>query len=189
MPRITAGSLKNRKIICPEGLEVRPSLEKTRAMIFNSLNSRFDLADFRVVDLFAGSGALGFEAISWGVKDCTFVEKNQNHFNNLQKNVKALEVENQARLLHQDGLTWLKKASLSPESTLFLLDPPYGLGLAEQALDLIAEQNPTDVVVVVERGKSEELNFSESYWDHFKSKKFGKSLIDFYMTLKQTHMT
>ena len=182
MLRITAGSLKNKKIICPDGLEVRPSLEKTRAMIFNSLNARIDLADYKVIDLFAGSGALGLEAISWGAKDCTFLEINQVHCDQLRQNVKGLGVENQARLLQQDGLAWLKKTTFKDEPTLVLLDPPYGLGLAEQAMDLLTTKNLTDLVAVVERGKTEKLAYSESYWELLKSKKFGKSLMEFFMT-------
>ena len=179
MPRVTAGKLKNRKLTCPEGLDVRPSLEKTRAMIFNVLLARFELDDFIAVDLFAGSGALGIEAYSQGAKEVIFIEKNRGTLKNLEQNIQSLGIQKDTRLLHQDALTWLKTTELMDQPYLFLLDPPYGVDLAAQAMALIDQLAPKEAIIVVERGKTELLPSFEKF-TLIKSKKLGRSLIDFY---------
>jgi 16S rRNA (guanine966-N2)-methyltransferase len=134
--RIVAGKHRGRRLGAPAGSVVRPTSERAREALFNILaHGRFAPApvyrEARVLDLFAGTGALGLEALSRGARFATFVENDRTARTTLTQNIKALGEEARTRVLAVDG-TQLPRAD-GPYDLVFL-DPPYRSALAERAL-------------------------------------------------------
>ena len=136
MLKITGGELRGRAIKAPPGLGTRPTAAKMRQALFNILGPEVQGA--RVADIFAGSGALGLEALSRGAAWCVFVEKSPAVARLLRDNLANLGLEERGRVLFA-GLQ-AARGELGREGPfdLVLADPPYGKGLVAQLLDLVA---------------------------------------------------
>lgn len=134
--RIVAGEWRRRLLQAPPGEATRPTADRTRETLFNMLVSRLDSFEgLQVADLFAGSGALGLEALSRGAEHCLFVEQDAAAIRALRANIAALRA--QPRCSVQAGSV----LSLGPAKQaydLVLLDPPYHSGAGEVALDRLA---------------------------------------------------
>lgn len=133
--RIVAGSLRGRTLIGPKNDAIRPTSDRVRGAIFNILAhaaSDVSIEGARVMDLFAGTGALGLEALSRGAAFCLFVEKSPQARAIIERNIETLGIANRAEVRAGDAA----KLGLAPREafTLVFLDPPYGQGLAEKAL-------------------------------------------------------
>ncbi len=123
--RITGGTLARRPIDAPRGDRTRPTTDRVREALFSALGSRMTLPGARVLDLFAGSGALGLEALSRGAARATFVEQHARTLAVARRNAAALGLEPRATFVRADALAYLRRA---PEAfDLVLADPPYGL--------------------------------------------------------------
>lgn len=136
--RITGGSLARRLIDVPlaaDKHQVRPTSDKVREALFSSLASLHDLQGARVLDVFAGSGALGLEAVSRGAASCTLVERDRKTARVVEGNVAALGVGAQARVVVDDAARFLRTAA-DGAYDLVLVDPPYALSLDALAGDL-----------------------------------------------------
>ncbi len=138
MIRITGGQYRGRQIYCPKGKTVRPTTAFVRESLFSILSGR--LSKVRVLDLFAGSGIVGFEALSRGAAFVTAVEQSATQGRMIEKNLDLLNIpEYEYQLIVQDAMTWVKQ--LPPETLeteqydLIYLDPPYVMG--EKAVPLI----------------------------------------------------
>lgn len=118
--KIIAGSVGGRHIVA--GSTIRPTSGKVREAIFNSLASLGAIAESRVVDLFAGSGALGIEALSRGARQATFVERDNAALKLLRQNLTNLNLEQQSKVVRADATTYLPTAH---SFDLLLIDPPY----------------------------------------------------------------
>ena len=159
--RITAGTFKNKALAVPAGDSVRPTSDRARQALFNRLehsfsNIGFKLRGARVVDLFAGTGALGLEALSRGASHVTFVERSPASLAVLKRNIATLGVDDKVTVLTMDA-TALPAASQPYD--LALLDPPYDQGLAEPALNALASKEwlTGTAVVAVETASAETL--------------------------------
>ena len=134
--RIIAGQWRSRRIEAPGGSATRPTADRVRETLFSMLLSRLgSFEDLAVLDLFAGSGALSFEALSRGAASALLVERDQETRRAIERNAHALGAN--ARLLGQDACR-LPKASATVD--LVFLDPPYGEGMAEAALESLLQQ-------------------------------------------------
>ncbi|WP_397578524.1 16S rRNA (guanine(966)-N(2))-methyltransferase RsmD [Sphingorhabdus sp.] len=131
--RIISGEWRSRPLVAPKGDTTRPTANRTRETLFSMLTSRLgSFEDLRVLDLFAGSGALGLEALSRGAAHCTFVEQDHLALDALEKNI--------AKLGGKDRCVVRKSSVLSMGSALkpadiVLMDPPYLSGAGSVALD------------------------------------------------------
>ena len=137
--RVIAGSAKGRRLRAGKGQAVRPTADKVKGALFSILASRFDLQSARVLDLFAGSGALGIEALSRGASEVTFVDESAASIRVLRDNLRACRMEAAARVLSGPvarGLAQLARAQVHFDGVL--LDPPYGHGLVDHTLAAIA---------------------------------------------------
>ncbi|WP_297801321.1 16S rRNA (guanine(966)-N(2))-methyltransferase RsmD [uncultured Brevundimonas sp.] len=160
--RIVAGSLKGRAIVAPEGQGTRPTSDRARQAIFNVLEHAAWAEDVldgaRIIDLYAGSGALGYEAISRGGAFCLFVETDDGARGAIRENMDAYGLFGRTRV-HRRSATDLgpRPGSAGEAFTLAFLDPPYGKGLGEQTLAKLLEGNwlAPNAVVVFERGSDE----------------------------------
>lgn len=134
--RIVAGSFRGRPLAVPADARIRPTSDRVREAMFNILAhgiDDFSLAGARVLDLFAGTGALGLEAISRGARRCLFVEEAPEARALIRENVEALGLTGATRIWRRDA-TKLGPAGAADRCDLVLLDPPYGQGLGERAL-------------------------------------------------------
>lgn len=181
--RIIAGTHKGRNLIAPQGMGTRPTSDRTRESLFNML-AHADwappLEGARVIDLFAGSGALGLEAVSRGAAFCLFVETDSAARGAIRDNIEALGLFGNTRL-HRRSATDLgdKPASAGNPFTLAFLDPPYHKGLVQPALDGLVAGNwlSDDAVAMVETGSDEMLMFSG--WQQLDARDYGAARVYF----------
>ncbi len=135
--RIIAGAWRGRPLLAPPGRATRPTSDRAREGLFSMLASRLgSFEDLHVADLFAGTGALGLEALSRGAAYCTFVESDRAAIEILRRNVERLAAGERAEILAQSV-----EHARPPRRPcdLILMDPPYAGGLAQTALDRMAQ--------------------------------------------------
>lgn len=154
--RIIGGTFKGKKLDVLDLEGLRPTPGRIRETIFNLLNDKVQEAN--VLDLFAGSGALGIEALSRGATSVTLVEKDFDNYLNLKDTVKTLNSKN-IQVLNLDALNFLNKTDAKFD--LIFLDPPYKSDLLTKAMDLINERNllNKDAVLYVEYGSGNIKSF------------------------------
>ncbi len=156
--RVTAGTLRGRLLITARGRQTRPTSSKVREAIFNIVGSAVEGA--RVLDLFAGSGALGIEALSRGAASAVFVDSSRASAGVISQNVKKLGLGDRASVLCTGVLPALRKLSLAGDKfELVLADPPYSLNVAQATVSQTAD---CDLVtpgglVVLEHGRNQEM--------------------------------
>lgn len=121
--RLIAGKFGGRTITAPPGNKTHPMGERIRNALFNSLGDRIDQA--AVLDAFAGSGAVGLEAISRGARDVTFIEKDRVAARVLQENIDKLAAGDQSRLIRTSVSNWLDTTTDARQFDLIFADPPY----------------------------------------------------------------
>ena len=132
MLRITSGTHRGRLIQVLPGLQTRPTVERLRQAWLNSL--QFSLPDARIVDLFSGSGALGFEALSRGAAQVMFVEKNPKAIQVIKQNAAQLQLEDQIQILQKEVEKALPFLLKEPPADFIFMDPPYEEGYEEKLL-------------------------------------------------------
>ena len=131
--RIIAGDWRGRKLVAPKGDVTRPTADRTRETMFNMLTSRLgSFEDLRVADLFAGSGALGLEALSRGAAHCQFVEHEPGAIKAIRSNIATFEARQQCEVTQGSVMTL---GPVRQPFDLILLDPPYETGAGWVALD------------------------------------------------------
>ena len=135
--RIVAGKFRGASIEAPKGLATRPTSDRVRQALFNVLEhgpARFDFEGARVLDLFAGSGALGLEALSRGARCAVFIEESPTARAAIRRNVEALGLTGVTKIRRRDATKLGEAGTLQPFQLIFC-DPPYGKRLAERALE------------------------------------------------------
>ena len=142
--RVITGTARGRRLVTLEGSDVRPTTDKVKEALFSIL--QFELEGRQVLDLFAGSGQLGIEALSRGAKHCVFVDQSKAAVAVVRQNLETTRLAAQAKVLQTNSLTFLK--GCPPQFDLAFLDPPYGTGLLQSALALISDvMRPGGIVV------------------------------------------
>ena len=132
--RITGGNLKGKKISFDFKSSLRPTSSKLREVLFNWL--QFEISKYECLDLFAGTGALGIEALSRGAKKTVFIELNKKNYLGIKSIVKNLGIEETSMILFKDCISWIKKSNLSRFNLIFL-DAPFNEELEEKTLRLL----------------------------------------------------
>ncbi|ODP39461.1 16S rRNA (guanine(966)-N(2))-methyltransferase RsmD [Sphingomonas turrisvirgatae] len=154
--RIIAGKWRGRVLAAPKGDATRPTADRTREALFSMLTSRVgDFEGLAVADLFAGSGALGFEALSRGAASCLFVEQDRAALDALRANADKLGVRADIRASSVMAL-----GPAPRPLDVILMDPPYGTGAGSVALDKLARLGWTSPAtwVSIETGKAETVD-------------------------------
>ena len=147
--RVIAGTARGTRLSAPKGTDIRPTSDRAKEAIFNSLRSRSAIEEAEVLDLFAGTGALGIEALSRGAKKATFVDKSPESLELVRENLKKSGFEKKAEIVKEDSVNWLQKSS--KPSDLVLLDPPYGFEDWPELLDALSQKQPGIVVIESDR--------------------------------------
>ena len=119
--RVITGTARSTPLKAPKGLETRPTLDQVKEGLFSAI--QFDGPGARALDLFAGSGQLGIEALSRGAAHCTFVDKGREPIAVIRENLKKTRLEERATVVQADYSSWLK--TCRQQYDLILLDPPY----------------------------------------------------------------
>jgi 16S rRNA (guanine966-N2)-methyltransferase len=159
--RIVSGEFRGKALAAPEGQATRPTSDRARQAVFNILEHAAwgpELDGVRVIDLFAGSGALGFEALSRGAAFCLFVETDEAARGAIRENVDAMGLFGRTRVHRRDATDLgVRPGADGPAFDLAFLDPPYAKGLGEKALAKLAAGGwlAPGAVVVFERGVQE----------------------------------
>lgn len=138
--RIVAGKFRSARIEGPKGLATRPTSDHVRQALFNVLehgSPQVDFAGARVLDLFAGSGALGLEALSRGARFCLFAEESADARAAIRRNVEALHLTGATKIWRRDATKLGEAGTMQPFDLVFL-DPPYGKDLGTRALESAA---------------------------------------------------
>lgn len=131
--RVITGSVRGKKLSVLEGNDVRPTTDKVKEAIFSII--QFELPGAKVLDLFAGSGQLGIEAISRGADKAYFVDKSKASINIVTENISATGFEEKSKVIFMDSLDYLK--SSKEKFDIVFLDPPYNHGILDKVLPLL----------------------------------------------------
>lgn len=144
--RVVAGSARGRRLVAPRGSDVRPTSERVREAVFNALGSLGVLDGASVLDLFAGSGALGIEALSRGAATATFVDADPRALDSVRTNLAATALGEGATVVTADARQWVSAAArrLGVRFDIALLDPPYSFTAWDELLAAL----PADLAVV-----------------------------------------
>lgn len=174
--RVVAGSARGRRLIAPEGRDTRPTLDRVREAVSNALISLDAIEGARVLDLFAGSGALGIEALSRGASHCTFVDHDRSARRCIETNLRACELSDRAEVVSTSVSAFLGEAiAAGRRYDLVLIDPPYATpdddwSTVLGSVGVVAGGG----VVVVESDRSIPV---PPGWDARREKKYGGTLV------------
>jgi 16S rRNA (guanine966-N2)-methyltransferase len=170
--RVVAGSARGRQLVAPKGDAVRPTGDRVREALFNSLGSMGMVRGSRVLDLFAGSGALGIEALSRGAEHVTFVDSSREALRAVRENLERCGFADRASVAHGDALEWLRSAG-GPDGQvdldLALLDPPYRFDRWDELLASLPAR-----VAAMESDRSIDTHHP---WEVLKSRRYGGTVV------------
>lgn len=172
--KILTGYLKGRTLFFEPSAELRPTADKVRKAVFDVLQGF--AAGKRVLDLYSGTGAMGFEALSQKASFVLFVEKDPLKIRRIEAALKRWHLEDSAEVLCLDALQAVERLKLSGESfDLIFLDPPYGEGLGIETLRAVAKADTLkkDGLVFVEAGKREDFPEEVFGLKNVRDKKYG----------------
>lgn len=175
--RIIAGKYKKSKIYTIEGLSTRPVMDRIKETIFNILVHRFSIIDTEVLDLYAGSGSLGLEALSRGAKNITFVEKSKEAVDILKKNIEKLNCKEQCIVKHSSVELFLENAI--GKYNLIFCDPPFSITDPTYILNMILQKDIVfdDSIIIFRTEEKNTFNFDK--YDVLIEKNIGRSKIYF----------
>jgi 16S rRNA (guanine(966)-N(2))-methyltransferase RsmD len=181
--RIIAGAVGGRRIRAPRGMATRPTSDRVREAVFNILGAPPHGA--RVLDLYAGAGALGLEALSRGAASAVFVDRDAGAVRCVQENAAELGLHERARVLRGEALPSLRKLATAGERfTWVFVDPPYASGEAAAALDALgappAPLLDDDAVVVVEHDRRRAPDDQYGALSRADRRRYGDTEVSFY---------
>lgn len=174
--RVITGTARNTRLEAPEGQATRPTSDMAKEAIFSILH--FDLEQAAVLDLFAGSGQLGIEALSRGAKSCIFVDTSREAQEIIRRNLAATKLSTNARVAAMEAAAFLN--GTSEQFDIALLDPPYGKNLISALLPKLAEKMRDGGVIVCESERDETLPEQAGEFNVSKTYRYGKAKITTY---------
>jgi len=179
--RVIAGKAKGRRLFAAPGMKARPITDRVKASVFDILAWR--LAGARCLDLFAGTGALGIEALSRGAATAVFVECDPRMVGVIRRNLEATSLGELGNVMHAD-VRWAVRVLAGREGPfdVVFIDPPYGHGLAPVALELVARHGLVDEsgVVVVRHERRQEMPHLCANLRLVRQEGFGDTVVSFY---------
>jgi 16S rRNA (guanine966-N2)-methyltransferase len=179
--RVITGIYKGRRLKTLEGMRVRPTSDRLRETLFNVLAPRIEGADF--VDLCAGSGAVGIEALSRGAANVTFIESSRKAAAVISENLRHCDIREGVRVINRDALTALKYlATREMRFDIIYFDPPYDSDIHSPVLWQIAKQNilAEDGIVIVEHRRQSLLTPDYGHLRPYREIVQGESCLTFY---------
>ena len=178
--RIISGTSKGRRLVTPRGQALRPTSDRVKESIFNILGG--EVEGKSVLDLFAGTGSLGIEALSRGAKKVLFVEKSRQAIRLIQKNLLQCSMDGQSEILPKDVNRAIGILDQRGESFgLILMDPPYVKGLIQKTLLKMQRHkiHRDDSILVIEHDRREPLPKTIEGWNLIRERAIGDTIISF----------
>jgi 16S rRNA (guanine(966)-N(2))-methyltransferase RsmD len=179
--KIIAGALKGQRLVTPRGHRTRPTADQVRIALMDTLMPH--LAGARFLDLFAGAGGVGLEAVSRGAGRAVFVESDTAALDALRRNIAALRVQAQARAVRGDVVRGLGMLAAQGERfDLVFLDPPYGTGLLEATLARLGEGAVTapSAIVIAQHFTKQPPPDAVGILGAFRARRFGETTLTFF---------
>ena len=177
--RVISGTLKGRRLVSPSGWATRPTADRIKESVFNILAG--DIADRQVLDLFAGTGALGIEALSRGAKTAVFIDQAKPALDALRRNIANLGLESRARIIRWDIRKNLNCLAAGFAFDLIFMDPPYGTGAVTPTLKALAACGvmASPARIVIEHSAGECVDPHMGALTLADQRRFGKTLVSF----------
>jgi 16S rRNA (guanine(966)-N(2))-methyltransferase RsmD len=178
--RVISGKLKGKRLFTLKGMDLRPTSDRVKEAIFDILQN--SIPGQKVLDLFAGTGAMGIEALSRGAKRAVFVEGGRRSLTVLYKNLEACRLQEQAEVLSREVEAGIKILSERGETfDLIFLDPPYGKGLGRKALQALSGRSilTSEALIVAEHSPAENLDDIPSL-ERIDQRRYGSTLVSFF---------
>ena len=179
--RVITGTARGHKLLTPEGLDTRPTTDKVKEAVCSAL--QFDFPGAKVLDLFAGSGQMGIEALSRGASGAVFIDADPRALACIKQNVKACGFSERSAVLRSDAVSYLQRTT--ERFDIAFLDPPYRHDILPQVLPLLAEKMQKNGIIVCEHEPECKLSERILYFDLQKQKKYGKIIISIYRNLSE----
>lgn len=174
--RVITGTARGRKLKTQEGLDVRPTTEVVKEAVFSIVH--FVVPYANVLDLFAGSGQMGIEALSRGAAKAVFVDSSRRSQEVIKENLAAVGLMKQARVIADDAVSFLSHTAESYD--IIFLDPPYDLGFAPKILPLLGRCLSPEGIVLFEHRKGEEMPETVGELQMKKQYTYGKTVVTTY---------
>lgn len=174
--RVITGSARGRRLETLTGEDVRPTTDRVKEGVFSAI--QFRIEGRRFLDLFAGSGQMGIEALSRGAKEAVFVDARKESADTVRKNLDATGLAKSARVVQGDAFSYLNQEP-KPFDLAFL-DPPYGAGLLQKALPAVAQIMNQGGIIICESPQNEELPTEIDNFVLDRSYRYGKIKISTY---------
>jgi len=178
--RVISGNLKGKRLFSSKGQMLRPTSDRVKEAIFDILRDQFQGQN--VLDLFAGTGALGIECLSRGASRAVFVEENPRSLSALRRNIEGCRLKEQVEVMGRKVLPALKILDAREEAFgIIFLDPPYDKGEARRVLEVLSRSSilTPGTLVVAEHSLSEEID-SISLLQRIDLRKYGRTLVSFF---------
>lgn len=171
--RIIGGKWKGKKISFILDKDIRPTPDRAKETLFNWLGQ--NLNEYTCLDLFAGTGAMGFESLSRGAEKVTFVELNKNLFSELRKIITELKCEESTEIFHQDCMDWLEQNKPENPFDLVFVDPPFNKNFVMEIFEKLSERKfiNENSTIYLECEKNLDISFIENSYRVYKEKFFG----------------
>lgn len=181
--RIIAGAFRGRRLHAPRDQRIRPTIDRVREAIFNIIAS--EVPEAKVLDLFAGTGAMGLEALSRGAAFCVFVDQNAEAARIIRDNIELCGASERSRVIQDSAVSAIRRlASKGELFDLIFMDPPYAKGYIRQTLEFLDAVAEREALLVAEGHKKDETPQSLGPWIKESERRYGYTLIAFYSMKK-----
>lgn len=174
--RVITGSARGRKLLTLEGVDVRPTADRTKEAMFSSI--QFDIEGAKVLDLFAGSGQLGIEALSRGAESAVFVDRNKQAVEIIKKNLVSTGLAKKSIVLNTDADTYV--TTTKEKFSFVFLDPPYDKGFLQRLLPLVENVVLPGGAIICEHPYGEELPEELENMKIYRTYRYGKTAVTVY---------
>jgi len=173
--RIITGAAKGTRLETLDGLDTRPTSERVKESVFSML--QFELEGRRVLDLFAGSGQMGLEALSRGASVCTFVEKNPDAMEIVKRNAKKTKLASKCKIINVDYKDFLRGAGKGEKFDIVFLDPPYTQKIIPDILDFLIKFDILAPNAKVVCESEDDTEYRVNGFEVLKHNKYGRAYI------------
>ena len=179
--RIITGKYKGRVLTTTRDVDVRPAMDRVKGTIFNMLQNRLDLRNASVLDLFAGTGSLGFETMSRGAASIVFVDDNRRMLEIIEQNAELLECLDECDIVHDDALSYVNHIA-GVQFDLIFADPPYDYEQTSEIPSKVFDRQllKKSGVLIIEHAKRLTFDPSELYTRSVR-KEFGNTTLSFFI--------
>lgn len=177
--RIIAGAFRGRRLHAPRSYRIRPTIDRVREAVFSMIAR--EVPEARVLDLFAGTGAMGLEALSRGASFCFFIDNSSEAVSLIGENIELCAAQDRSRIIQGPVASAIRR--LGSENELFdliFMDPPYGKGYIEKALEIVGALARNDALVVAEHSVKDKPPIVPAMWREARERRYGDTLISVY---------